>query len=574
MKNLTGRAHLFPASVKTAAGTKWGFINDRGQFVLPPQYENAGEFQKNGLAIVQSAGRSGLIDQTGHFVVKPQYSSISPFSEERAVVLENGQGFKVIDETGNVLTDKAYSFISSYKEQRAVFQESIEDKILYGYLDLSGKVAIPAQYQSANDFTGGKALVKFKDPLYALISLIGEQQQTFPYEQMGGLSEGLISFKKTYQDKAGYVNESGEIVIPPQFTFALPFQDGRAVVNISEDYSNQYGLIDKTGSFVIQPKYNDINLLGGNRIAAGIAIVQDKPYLGSVFAISDTVTGQFLTDFVYDSVNDFQGDYSSVTKGLKTFFINKSGKPATGFPILSGIGMLSLEGNLIKAFVDQRLSYYDRYGRIVWKQNTIIPLSQKFQIREEKYRPNKDYLVYYPQIEGMKDLSAQEKVNQVLKNESQVKPIPENVQLDYSYTGDFSVTLFQKSLLVLELNGYHYPFGAAHGMPSKINISIDLNTGKIYQLKDLFKSGTDYVKVLSEIIEKKIQEQPDFYFFPDAYKGIQPYQPFYVTKDALAIYFLPYEIAAFAAGFPTFEIPFGEIMKIVDTAGDFWRSFH
>jgi hypothetical protein len=51
-------------------------------------------------------------------------------------------------------------------------------------------------------------------------------------------------------------------------------------------------------------------------------------------------------------------------------------------------------------------------------------------------------------------------------------------------------------------------------------------------------------------------------------------QPFFISDGELNIYFEPYEIAPYAAGFPTFAIPFHDISSIIDHDGDFWRSFH
>ena len=109
---------------------------------------------------------------------------------------------------------------------------------------------------------------------------------------------------------------------------------------------------------------------------------------------------------------------------------------------------------------------------------------------------------------------------------SQLKFIPENQQLDYTYTGDFDVIFYKQKLLELELNGYNYPFGAAHGMPTKVYAVINLENGRMYELKDLFKPGIDYVKELSRIVGKQIQEDPQYsYVFPDSYKGIAETSP-------------------------------------------------
>ncbi len=175
----------------------------------------------------------------------------------------------------------------------------------------------------------------------------------------------------------------------------------------------------------------------------------------------------------------------------------------------------------------------------------------------------------------MEDKTLEDEVNNRLKILSEVKPIEENVQLEYSYLGDFKIEFFNKNLLVLELHGYNFPFGAAHGMPNKIYTKIDLTTGEFYELKDLFKEDSNYVKVLSDIIGEQIKNNPEYsYIFPDSYNGIKEDQPFYVSKDALYIYFYPYEIAPYAAGFPTFKIPYEDIMDIINETGEFWRSFN
>lgn len=566
---------LYPASIKTVAGKKWGYINDYGQFVILPQFEDAYEFQPNGLAIVWIQDLAGLINQRGQFVLYPKYSSIQPFSEGLAVVYEEGQGSKIIDESGIEKTEKAYSFISSYQEGRAVFQDKTEEnQYFYGYLGRHGKVMIPPQYQNANDFHGGKALVQLRDQIFALIDKNGKQLQTYPFEQVGIQSEGLLSFKKTYKDKAGYINEFGVVVIPPRFSSAMPFENDRAVVNTSDDYRNHYGLINKKGEFVFPPSYQDITLLGKNRAALGSAKDSEYPSIGSVYALADTTNGALLTEFIFDNINAFEGEYSSVSKELSSFFINRNGQIARNLPIIYGVGTLSLEGNVVKAFVDERISYYNHKGKVIWTQNSIIPLTKHLMIVERKYRPDKDYLVYYPQIQGMKNKSTQDQVNRTLHKVARAEKRPTQVPTYSSYSGEFSVQFFKKNLLVLEITGYDYPFGAAHGMPSKYDVHIDLTSGQIFQLKDLFLPSTNYVKEISRIIDKKMKENPENYFPQDKPITINENQMFYVKKDKLVIYFAPYEIAAFAFGFPEFEIPFEQIINLIDVNGAFWRSFH
>ena len=565
---------LFPASLKTTEGQRWGYIDAKGQMVIQPRFDDARDFQENGLAIVSEKGKYGVIDATARYVVQPIYDSINPFHDRRAIVIDR-DGFKMIDEKGNVLTKHAYSFIADLEDRRAVFYVMNDNNSSYGYLDEKGSEVIPAQFEEAGDFDDGKAVVKIKDKEYALINPNGQRLATYNKAFVGPLGDGLLAFQQDTAGKYGYMDERGNVVIGPTYTMAFPFDDGRAIVNTAEDYKSSYGVINKKGEFVIQPGYNDIRDLGDERFALGNALDPEQPFIGSVYAIADW-NGKRLSDFIYTNVENFDDGLASATDARMTYFIDRSGKPAAGYPRVEGSGTLTLERkNLIKAFIDRRLSYIDREGRVIWHQNKVIPLQPPYAVREEKYKPNPNYLVYYPQIEGMSDAAAQQGVNDKLKEMSQVKPIPADKKLEYTYDGDFDVTFYQGNLLQLQLNGYNYPIGAAHGMPTMTYAIINLTNGHMYALKDLFKPDSDYVKELSQIIGTHFKEDPQYsYVFPGSYTGIKPDQPFFVTADALHIYFAPYEIGPYAAGFPTFTIPFASIMNLINTEGEFWKSFH
>jgi hypothetical protein len=565
---------LYPASLKTIENLRWGYINSQGDFRIKPNFDFAMDFQDNGLAIVGANNLQGIIDENGEYVVEPIYGSITDFSQERASVIDD-EGFKVIDETGRILTSKAYSFIGNYKDGRALFANTSEDgRYLYGYLDTEGNEAIPFQYESGTDFKNGKAIVKIKDNVYETIDVEGNTITAYNYGFVGNMNGELLVFQPIGNDKYGYIDYQGNIIINPQFTWASAFKEERAVVNASDSFLNKIGLIDNKGNFIIEPIYNDINLLGEDRVAIGKAIDEEKPYMGSIYAIGD-IEGNLLTEFHYFIVSNFNNGLASVSNGENTFFIDINGKTQDNLPIVNGEGTLVLDGNIIKGNIDLRTFYLGKAGDVIWNQNTIIPLNNQYEVIEVKYKPNKDYLVYYPQVEGMENKAAENIVNQELKQLSLIKPIESDTQLEYSYSGDFLVEFFKGSLLVLNLNGYEYYFGAAHGMPSDVYPHINLATGEIYELKDLFKENSNYVAVLSDIVGEQIKNMGEnSYVFPDTYKGIREDQPFYVDEDTLSIYFQPYEIAAFAAGFPTFKIPFSEIMDIVNTEGEFWKSFH
>ncbi|AKL94644.1 hypothetical protein CACET_c11790 [Clostridium aceticum] len=577
-KELRGRerfsgAGLYPAAITEVGGTKWGYIDRSGKFFIQPTFDAAEDFQDNGLAIVTKDCLSGIIDITGCYIVEPKYDNISAYSEGRAVVWEKGLA-KMIDEKGKEIFQTEGS-IGAMKENRAWLNKNIDDSSwLGGYVDRDGNVIVSPQYSATGDFKCGKAVVELKNSQgYAIIDLDGKILNTFNYAFVGDLGNGLLPYKETTDGKFGFIDEKGKVIISPQFDGAQPFENCRAVVVNYKDYWPYYGLIDTRGNQVIPLKYNEVKFIGEGRVAVGIPLSRESSFAGSKCAIAD-LNGKFVTDFLYTYITEYKRGYLSVSDGVTTFFIDKYGRRALELPRVEGEGTLSFIDDLIKVNIDNRTAYLDLSGEIVWKQSKDVVLNHQYVVRSIKYKPRRDYIVYYPQIEGMKDREAQRKVNKRLKEMSLSKGM-DGEDFEYSYDSDFTVTFFKKDLVIIEISGYLYPYGAAHGMPSRVYAHIDLKTGKFYELTDLFKKDSDYVKVLSDIIKQQIiQQGEDSPVWLDEYKGIKPDQPFFITEDALNIYFLPYEIAPYAAGFPTFTIPFKEIMSLIDVKGAFWQSFH
>ena len=116
--------------------------------------------------------------------------------------------------------------------------------------------------------------------------------------------------------------------------------------------------------------------------------------------------------------------------------------------------------------------------------------------------------------------------------------------------------------MTLLYSGYHESM--AHPMHFKKSITGDLRTGKIYTLADLFTGG-DYVEELSRFVAQKIEEDdvPTLIEF----ERISPDQDFYLTEDALVLYYQLYDLYPYAWGFPEFRIPYEEIRSLLKDGG-------
>ncbi|WP_454191496.1 WG repeat-containing protein [Paenibacillus sp. Marseille-Q7038] len=570
---------LLPAAEKTTDGTKWGYINEEGESVIPLKYSEARDFQKNGLAVVAQKKKYGMIQLSGGYLVEPMYTSISPYVEQRAVVSEDDYHFAMLDEEGKKVTGEPYSFISNLAENRSVYSMETTNiaggsVVQYGYLDSEGKEVIPAQYEEASDYHQQRAIVKIKEYEYALINETGERLATYPYYYVGNYSDGLLVFKETASGTYGYMDERGAAIIPPSFTGATGFHQGQAIVNTSDDYKPGYGVINKQGVYIIPAEYLDIRDLGEDRWAIGRTADSKYPLGLALYAIADR-SGTLLTDFTFSDVSEFIDGLACVNDHEQTYFIDRNGTPASGYPHIEGSGTLTIkEDNVIQAFIDQRLFYVNRIGDVIWEPNKVVSLNGTYRVKEEKYKPNQNYLVYYPVIEGMPDVTSEQRVNIRMKQLAEVKKFSLHHEKEEIFTGDYDVIYYKKNLVILELNGYHYTVGAAHGLPTKTHALTHLVTGRIFMLRDLFKAGMDYVEELSKRIRKMITDDPAYaYVFSESYQGIKPDQPFYISDHALHLYFNPYEIGPYAAGFPTFTIPFDQIKGLIYKEGELWKSF-
>ncbi len=570
---------IFPAKDNYLTDSKWGYIDKAGMFVIQPSFTQAFRFQGNGRAVAGRDDKVGLIDRTGSYITEPVFSYINEFKEGLAIAADNS-GYVVLDTNGKVISEK-YQYIGDYSGGRAAFSIQAQDGSLhYGYLDETGKPVIKPGYLYATNFEGELAVVKLADGVHEIIDRMGKTVKALDFWQVAGLSDGKAAFRQSPDEKLGYIDINGNVIIKPAFTTAGNFVDGRAVVTVPRgDGFEIRGLIDESGQFVYEPQYNEIIIPGEKRAALGLPRDPNNPFAGSKYALAD-YDGKLLTDFDFYDIGKYDNGIAYAVDSSSTYFIDKSGNRVESLPSAEGAGQMEVLDGLVSASIDQRMYYIDKQGTIVYKPLSCIDTDTGLKVCEEKFRPNTDYIVYYPVLENMADMKKELEVNRELKEMwtgiSTLSIKPDDV-LDYHYEGGFSIAYGRKSLLVIMESGYDYPFGAAHGMPLMNHVHIDTRTGEFYELEDLFLKDSDYTGILSEIVRSQITDmsgtESEMYWL-DSYEGISSDQLFYITDKGLNLYFTPYEIAPYAAGFPTFMVTFEEIGDIIDKKGGFWKSFN
>lgn len=565
---------LFPAMINTKDGTLYGYINPQGNFLIKPEFSQAMDFNEYGTAIVSKDNLWGIINSSGSYVVKPTYNYINEFQAGVAVFTkDNSMG--IMDYEGNVIPTKSYNYISNFSDGlSAVTTLNADNTSLYGFIDKSGKEVIPLTFKQASSFQEGYALVQTQTESYEIIDKTGKVKTTFPYTSMGNFNGKYLTFSDFATGLLGYVDINGRVILPPKYTMASPVEANYVIASISSNFLGKYGVVTTSNTAIYGYNYNDIQYLNLHRFALGIPRGLDSLFMNNLYALGDA-KGNVLTKFIFKNIGKYTDKMASASDLKYTFFIDLSGNQIRTLPIVEGTGDLSFKCGIIYANTDYWPTYLKPDGTLIYEPNQEIPLDNKYSVLKVKYKPNVNYLIYYPQVKGVTPPNTQILINAKLRDLSDLEKINEEDSLDYDRYGNFTVLFFEKDLFIPDIAIYNYPFGAAHGLTSRKTPSINLKTGEFYRLSDLFKGGIYWTKYINDIIENMIKTDPQYeYVYPDGFKGIYEDQTFYVDKDNLYIYFTPYDIGPYAAGFITFKIPFSEIDSLINKQGSFYNSFN
>jgi hypothetical protein len=170
------------ASVGTSwSNQQWGILADDGSFLMPTRYPYLGAFDGNGIARYRIGDRFGFVTDEGRELTPPLWDNTGEFSDGRCPVLQNG---------------------------------------LWGYVDTSGDLVIPLQYDYAWDFGRGFAVVRYGD------------------EETG---------------QRLYIDPQGEPLTGDGYDWAYNFAGSLAHVAEGDFHTGTFGYIDEDGNLVWEP---------------------------------------------------------------------------------------------------------------------------------------------------------------------------------------------------------------------------------------------------------------------------------------------------------------------------------
>ncbi len=331
-----------------------------------------------GLYIVYKDRKAGYIDAAGKLVIRASYNRATNFKDGFAIVsLADGKSF-YIDMTGRKLAAPAF-------EEAWLFNEGLAGVKIngkWGFIDLKGKLVIPAKFDSADSFCGGRAVV-------------------------GMRSRETIKF--------GFIDKTGKYTLPPTINYITAFADGLAKFSNNAKFIQRstyflvdggalYGLIDPTGKVLVEPKFDSISsfhegfaeAVSGSRTGfidkAGKWLEGFDGYITRWF--SEGVAAAYVPGKGYGYVDknakfiiepqfyegkEFSGGLAPVKTEKGWGYIDKTGKMVIpekfsgADPFFGPVAQVTITSGKVDPkdkFPEILFGYIDKTGKYVWKPST------------------------------------------------------------------------------------------------------------------------------------------------------------------------------------------------------------
>lgn len=147
---------------------------------------------------------------------------------------------------------------------------------------------------------------------------------------------------------------------------------------------------------------------------------------------------------------------------------------------------------------------------------------------------------------------------------------PEIEWFPYFYQVIYSPTRIDHGVLSLYGTQNSYS-GAMHGSLSCVCANYDLTSGDVLTLGSIMHEDAVKEDFILAVTDKLTEMAEDYALFPDYEEGVRSrlggdenlYEDFFFTQTGLSFFFAPYEIAPYASGVITVEIPYSELTGMI-----------
>ncbi len=248
-------------------------------------------------------GVFGLIDAKGELVLPMEYDYIEgPYMEGYAVVhLKDGTylGYDVANRSWIQPEDPSVSYLSHVCKGGLIpaFSGELNGESSpgrnssgkWGFIDKSGKTAIPFEFDSIEGFWVSGMTAAKKNEKYGAIDRNGKTLIPFTWDSVS-LKDDCILAKKN--DNYYLIDAAGSILVNLNAEYA--YYEGYDLIDVYSSDTGS-GLVDRNGNVVLPREWSGLHVIDENR-----AVVSKKRGDGTVSGLINIHTREFLLPIEYD----------------------------------------------------------------------------------------------------------------------------------------------------------------------------------------------------------------------------------------------------------------------------------
>ncbi|MBR6869603.1 MAG: WG repeat-containing protein [Bacteroidales bacterium] len=279
---------------------KYGYINYKGDRVVPCKYENARDTFSEGLAAVVWNHKVGFIDKTGSvripFVF--EYSEfdfnfyqygLAKFSEDLCAMTSNRK-FGYIDKRGETVIPFEYDGAGTFQYGCAVVYKASGNITKAALIDRKGQIIIPFQYDYISIQSGSEPILFVeKDDKWGLCSLQGDVLAACDYDGIPSYFEGLVQMRKNGWQ--GLIDPNGKIILPFEYESVILDWAKEELFVAKKD--GKWGCVDPENNIVIPFDYEEVSFHRlGNQLYCLIVENGEKKLYSQHSRSSSAVSGR------------------------------------------------------------------------------------------------------------------------------------------------------------------------------------------------------------------------------------------------------------------------------------------
>jgi hypothetical protein len=252
-------------------GGLWGVIDRTGKVIIPPIWDEV-RYPLSDLAEVRLSDKWGVVDRTGKIIVPIRFDDIrgTPYNSLIAVV-ENGRTFYVQPDGHGTMAFELICPKKLFSSPKQVgFSFRVKSVIFkcgkhYGLIDAKGNFLLDPVWDDIGRFYDGRAIIKSGKAM----GIIDEDGRFIlkPSEEfnISGYYEGLAGFSRISGDSMGCFDLNGRIIFELPLQRLLSFRQGLAVARqpAKNGRPQKEGYIDKTGVWVIKARFHNARPFNG-----------------------------------------------------------------------------------------------------------------------------------------------------------------------------------------------------------------------------------------------------------------------------------------------------------------------